>query len=135
MAIDFFGATVKKATVSVGTIVGFTLPTDELREREDTGLADTRVVMTGMAIKEAQEFIYTIRLNPEVSALTASKTVVAWEIVLPKQTSGSTAGMTHDFNGYVVSVGGVSGDVGTSEGVTQEIRVRVVGEQTITPEA
>jgi len=134
MAIDFFGATVKKATVSVGTIVGFTLPADEVREREDTGLADTRAVMTGMSIKEAQEFIFTTRLNPEATQITASKTSVTWEIVLPKQTSGSTAGMTATFNGFVKTAGELSGDVGTTEGVTQEFTVRIVGELSLAVE-
>lgn len=139
MAIDFYGATITLGGTSVagsvgGKIVGFTIPADEVKERNDTGLSDAREIYAKMAQSVAREFVFTVRFDPEDQPV-AKGDSGTWLITLPKQTTGSVAAMTYSFSGFCKVAGEITGDIGTSEGVTQQFTVRATGEITATPEA
>jgi len=134
MAIDFLGATLTFGGSSVGTVVGFAIPANQVKKREDTGLLDTREVFSKMAMSVAQQFNYTIRLNPEARPVKKGDSG-QFVITLPKQDPASTVQMSHTFSGFVEIEGEVSGDVGTSEGVTQEFTVQLTTENVIVLES
>ena len=88
-----------------------------------------------MAISVGQEFIFTVRFDPE-SQPVAKNDSGAWVVTPAKQTTGSSASANWGFNGFVKIAGGLSGDVGTSEGITQTFTVRVTSDDvTLTAEA
>jgi len=134
MAIEAIGATLTKDAASVGTIVSFSAPEDVRKEFESTGLGDTREQWNASAMYAGQIASYVIRYDPEAKPVSKGDSG-AWVLTLPKQTSGSVSGETQSFSGYVLSLGALEGSVDGSEGITQDISIRLTTENTIVDEA
>ena len=134
MAIEGIGATFSFGG-SIGGIVSINIPDDEAKEYEVTSLSDTREKFKMSAMSVGQECSLTVRLDPESPAITKGTSASGAVITLPKQTSGSSSGATYTFDGFARVVSGGSLDVGGSEGVTQEITIRLTTEVTFAAEA
>lgn len=127
MAIEGIGATFSFGG-SIGGIVSINIPDDEVKEYEVTDLADTREQFNMSAMSVGQECTLTVRLDPESPVITKGQTETGAVITLPKQTSSSSAGATYTFDGFARSVSGGALDVGGSEGVTQDVTIRLKSE-------
>jgi hypothetical protein len=134
MAIEGIGATIKKDSVLIGEVVDINLPDDEAKEYETTNLSDTREQFKLSAMSVGQIVTITIRLNPESPAVVKGESG-AYEIDLPKQTSGSSAGANYAFNAYNRMVSGGALTTAGSEGITQEVTYRLTSEVTFTAES
>jgi hypothetical protein len=133
MAFEGIGTTFTWGT-SITPIVNITAPTDERKEYETTGLSDTREQFSLSAMGVGQEVTLTVRLDPETPQFAAGVTQSAAVITLSKQTSGSASGATYTFDGFTRIVGGVTADVGGSEGLTQDITIRLTSEVVVVDE-
>ena len=134
MAIEGIATTITKDAAAIGEVVSLNIPDDESKEYEVTSLSDTREQFKLSAMSVGQELPITIRLNPETPAI-VKNTDGVWVITLPKQTSGSSAGQTYTFSGYVRIVTGGTVDVGASEGITQDATIRLTSEVVVVDEA
>ena len=134
MAIEGIGTTFNWGGLISG-ITSISLPGDERKEYETTSLSDTREQFKLSAMGVGQEVALTLRLNPESPAFTAGVSQSAAVITLPKQTTGSAAGATYTFDGFTRSVGQPTADVGGSEGLTQDVVIRLTSEVAIVDEA
>ena len=133
MAIEGIGTTFTWAS-GVAGITSIALPGDERKEYETTDLSDTREQFSLSAMGVGQEVALTLRLNPQSPVFTAGVTQAAAVITLPKQTSGSASGALYTFDGFTKSVGQPTADVGGSEGLTQDVVIRLTSEVVITDE-
>ncbi len=133
MAIEGISTTITKDAAAVGEVVSINLPDDEAKEFEVTSLDDTREQFKLSKMSVGQELPLTIRLNPETPQIVKGSDGV-WVITLPKQTSGSAAGATYTFSGYVRIVTGGTVDVGSSEGITQDATIRLTTEVVVVDE-
>lgn len=134
MAIEGIGTTFNWGGL-IADIVNMVTPGDERKEYETTGLDDTREQFKLSAMGVGQEFTLTLRLDPEDPQMTAGVNQTAAVITLSKQTSGSSAGATYTFDGFTKNVTGVSPDVGGSEGLTQDVTIRLTSEVVVVDEA
>jgi hypothetical protein len=134
MAIEGIGTTFNWGGVISG-ITSIALPGDERKEYEVTALDDTREQFKLSAMGVGQEVTLTLRLDPESPAFTAGTSQSAAVITLPKQTSGSASGATYTFDGFTRIVGQPTADVGGSEGLTQDVTIRLTSEVVIVDEA
>jgi len=134
MAIEGIGTTFNWGGL-ITPIVNITSPTDERKEYEVTGLGDTReqFKLSGMGV--GQECTLTVRLDPESPQFTAGESQSGAVITLSKQTVGSGSGATYTFDGFTRVVSGVTADVGGTEGLTQDITIRLTSEVVVVDEA
>ena len=82
-----------------------------------------------------QECTLTVRLDPESPAFTSGDEQTGAVITLPKQTAGSAAGATYTFDGFTRVVSGGNADVGSTEGITQDVTIRLTSEVVVVDEA
>lgn len=134
MAIEGIGATFSFGG-SIGGIVSINIPDDEKKEYEVTALSDTREQFKMSAMSVGQECSLTIRLDPESPPITTGQSATGAVITLSKQTSGSVSPATYTFDGFARSVSGGALDVGGSEGVTQDVTIRLTSEVAFVAEA
>jgi hypothetical protein len=134
MAIEGVGATFSWGTAVAG-IVSIGIPDDEYKEYETTSLSDTREQFKLSAMAVGQECTLTVRLDPETPAFTSGDAQTGAVITLPKQTSGSTAGATYTFDGFTKLVSGGTADVASTDGITQEVTIRLTSEVVFVAEA
>lgn len=134
MGIEAIGATLTFAAASVGTIVGFSTPENIRKKFENTGLGDTREQFAPSAMHVGQVASYVIRYDPEAKPVSMDDAGV-WVLTLPKQTSGSAAGETQTYTGFVERIGSLEGDVDGAEGLTQDFDVQLTTENVIVDEA
>lgn len=127
MAIEGIGTTFNWGGL-IANITNMTTPTDERKEYEITDLDDIREKFNLSNMAVGQEFTLTVRLDPEDPQFTAGVTQSAAVVTLSKQTSGSASGTTYTFDGFSRIVSGVNPDVGGSEGLTQDITIRLTSE-------
>jgi hypothetical protein len=118
----------------IADIVSISAPGDERKEYETTSLDDTREQFKLSAMGVGQECTLTLRLNPESPAITSGVTQTGIVITLSKQTSGSVSGATYTFDGFTKNVTGVNPDVGGSEGLTQDVTIRLTSEVVVVDE-
>jgi hypothetical protein len=134
MAIEGIGTTFNWGGL-IADITNMATPTDEHKEYETTGLDDTREQFSLSAMRVGQVFTLTVRLDPESPQFTAGVTQAAAVVTLSKQTTGSTSGTTYTFDGFSKIVTGVAPDVGGSEGLTQDVTIRLTSEVVTVDEA
>jgi hypothetical protein len=134
MAIEGVGATFGWGGAIAG-IVSIAIPDDERKEYETTSLSDTREQFKLSAMGVGQECTLTVRLDPESPAFTSGDEQTGAVITLPKQTSGSASGATYTFDGFTKVVTGGTADVGSTEGITQDITIRLTSEVVFVAEA
>ena len=134
MAIEGIGTVISLAATPIGEVVSIGYPDDNGKEWDSTTLSDTREQFNLSALREGQTCPISIRLNPEAPAVVKTDQGV-WVITLPKQTSGSSSGATYTFTGFVLSISGGVADVGGSEGITQDIVIRLTTESVPVDEA
>jgi hypothetical protein len=134
MAIESIGTTFNWGGLISG-IVSISIPGDERKEYETTSLSDTREQFKLSAMGVGQECTLTVRLDPESPAFTAGASQSGAVITMPKQTSGSVSGATYTFDGFTRIVGQPVADVGSTEGLTQDVTIRLTSEVTFVAEA
>jgi hypothetical protein len=134
MAIEGVGTTISLDASNIGEVTTIGYPDDNGKEWESTSLSDTREQWNLSAMREGQECPITIRLNPEAPAIAKTDSGV-WVITLPKQTAGSASGATYTFSGFVRNVGGGVADFSSTEGITQDIVIRLTSENVVVDEA
>ena len=133
MAIEGIGTTFNWGGV-ITDIVNIAAPGDERKEYETTSLSDTREQFKLAAMGVGQEVTLTLRLDPESPQFTSGVTQTAAGITLSKQTPASVSGTTYTFDGFTKNVTGVTPDVGGSEGLTQDVTIRLTSEVVVTDE-
>ena len=134
MAIEGVGATFTWGSLIAG-VVSISIPDDERKEYETTDLGDTREQFKLSAMGVGQECTLTVRLDPESPAFSSGDEQTGAVITLPKQTAGSAAGATYTFNGFTRVVSGGTADVGSTEGITQDVTIRLTSEVVVVDEA
>ncbi len=134
MAIEGVGATLSWGS-NIAGIVSIAIPDDERKEYETTSLSDTREQFKLSAMGVGQECTVTVRLDPESIAFTSGDEQAGAVITLSKQTSGSASGATYTFDGFTRVVTGGTADVGSTEGITQDITIRLTSEVVFAAEA
>ena len=133
MAIEGIGTTFNWGGL-ISPIVSITAPTDERKEYETTGLDDTREQFSLSAMGVGQECTLTVRLDPETPQFAAGVSQSGAVITLSKQAAGSASGATYTFDGFTRIVSGVTADVGGTEGLTQDITIRLTSEVVVVDE-
>lgn len=134
MAIEGIGAAITKDAAAIGEVVDINLPDDEVKEYETTSLGDTREVFKMSAMSVGQEVTLSIRLNPEAPAIVKGSNG-AFVITLSKQTAGSASGATYTYSAFVKMVSGGALTTSGSEGVTQDVTMRLTTEVVVVDEA
>jgi hypothetical protein len=127
MAIEGVGATFSWGSVIAG-IVSVSIPDDERKEYETTDLSDTREAFKLSAMGVGQECTLTVRLDPESPAFTSGDEQTGAVITLSKQTTASAGGATYTFDGFTRVVTGGTADVGSTDGITQDVTIRLTSE-------
>ncbi|MEE9352581.1 MAG: hypothetical protein V3U78_09995 [Thiotrichaceae bacterium] len=127
MATESIGTTFNWGGVIAG-ITNIAVPGDERKEFETTSLSDTREQFKLSAMGVGQECTLTLRLDPESPAFAAGVSQSAGVITLAKQTSASASGATYTFDGFTRIVGQPVADVGSTEGLTQDVTIRLTSE-------
>lgn len=121
MAMEGVGATINRGGL-IGEVVSIGLPDNEVKEYETTNLSDTREQFLASAMFVGQEVSLTVRLTksaatPVVVGSANSGTVIT--------TSG---GSTYTFDEFCRSATGGTADVGATEGITQDLVLRLTSE-------
>jgi hypothetical protein len=130
MAIEGVGAVFNDGSTDIGEVVTINIPDDEAKEYEVTTLGDTREQFKLSAMSVGQVCTLTIRLNPEAPPFTKGATLTGAVITLPKQDPTSTTNASYTFDCFVRIVSGGTADVASTEGITQEITLRLTSEVT-----
>ena len=123
MAMEGVGTTINRGGL-IGEVVSINLPDNEVKEFECTSLDDVREQFAVSAMFVGQEVSLTVRLtkdaeSPIVVGSSNSATVIT--------TSG---GSTYTFDEFCKSATGGVADVGATEGITQDIVLRLTSEVT-----
>lgn len=128
MAIEGISTTFNDGSADIGEVVDINIPDDEVKEYEVTTLSDTRETFKMSAMSVGQECTVTIRLNPEAPPLVKGSALTSAVITLPKQTPASTTQASYTFDAFVRSVSGGSAQTSSTEGITQEVLLRLTSE-------
>ncbi len=134
MAIEGIGTVFNDGTTDIAEVTNVGIPGDEVKEYETTTLGDTREQFNMSNMSVGQECTLSLRLNPEQPPIAAKSVFTAATITLPKQTAGSASGAIYTFDCFVKSVSGGEPDVGSTEGLTQDIVMRLKSEVVLTDE-
>ena len=132
MAIVANQTTITLDASSVGCVRSFSVPAGSVKEVDVTCLDSTIETYQASTLQEAQEFTFTIILDPSVNALTAG-TSGAWLITFPLDAGASNA--TWAFDGFIRDAGTVDGEYTSDSPLEQTITVRLSTIVTITPES
>lgn len=135
MAIEGVGAIFNNGSGAIGEVTNIGIPDDEVKEYEVTTLGDTREQFQMSAMSVGQECTLAIRLNPEAPPIKTRDKFTGATITLPKQTVGSASGAVYTFDCFVKLATGGEPDVASTEGITQDITMRLTSEVVLTDEA
>ena len=121
MAMEGVGTTINRGG-AIGEVVSISLPDNEVKEYECTSLDDTREQFLASTMFVAQQVALTVRLTKDAASAIVvgssnSSTVIT--------TSG---GSTYTFDDFCLSATGGTADVGATEGITQDIVLRLTSE-------
>ncbi len=130
MAIEGIGAVFNDGSSDIGEVVDIVIPDDEVKEYETTTLSDTREQFKMSAMSVGQECTLVIRLNPEVPPIAARTALTAAVITLSKQDPTSTVQASYTFDCFVKSLSGGSAQTSSTEGITQNVLMRLTSEVT-----
>lgn len=134
MAIEGIGAVFNDGTTDIAEVINIGIPDDEVKEYETTTLGDTREQFNMSNMSVGQECTLSLRLNPEQPPIAAKSVFTGASIILAKQTTGSSSGAIYTFDCFVRVVTGGNPDVGSTDGLTQEITMRLKSEVVLTDE-
>ena len=132
MAIVANQTTITLDASSVGCVRSFSVPAGSVKEVDVTCLDSTIETYQASTLQEAQEFTFTVILDPSVNALTAG-TAGSWLITFPLDAGTSNA--TWAFDGFIRDAGTVDGEYTSDSPLEQTITVRLSTIVTITPES
>jgi hypothetical protein len=124
MAIVANLTTITLDASAVGCVRSFSVPAGVVKEIDVTCLDSTIETFQASTLQEAQEFTFTIILDPAVNALEAG-TAGAWVITFPKDDSGSTTNASWSFDGFIRDAGTVDGEYTSDSPLEQAITVRL----------
>ena len=128
VGIEGPGTILSFAAATIGEIVDINYPSDEAKEFQVTALADPRELFKLSSMSVGQEMVLSILLNPVAEPLVKG-TQGEFIISLPLQdpaTNNTKA--TRTFDGYIRTVGGWSASAGGTDGLVQDVTVRLNSE-------
>ena len=131
MAIVENQTTITHDASSVGCVRSFSVPAGVVKEVDITCLTDTIETFQASTLQEAQEFTFTVILDPATSALEAG-TAGDWVITFPLDSGSSPASWA--FSGFIRDAGTVDGEYTSDSPLEQTITVRLTSVVTKTPE-
>jgi len=132
MAIVANQTTITLDASSVGCVRSFSVPAGTVKEVDITCLTDTIETYQASTLQEAQEFTFTVILDPATSALEAG-TAGAWVITFPLDAGTTPANWA--FSGFIRDAGSVDGEASSDSPLEQTITVRLTSVVTKTPES
>ena len=106
MAIVANQTTISLDASTVGCVRSFSVPAGTVKEVDVTCLDSTIETYQASTLQEAQEFTFTIILDPAVNSLEAG-TAGSWEIEFPLDDPASTTNATWSFDGFIRDAGTV----------------------------
>jgi hypothetical protein len=124
MAIVANQTTITLDASSVGCVRSFSVPAGVVKEVDVTCLTDSIETFQASTLQEAQEFTFTIILDPAVNALEAG-TSGTWEITFPLDNPVSTTNASWSFDGFVRDAGTVDGEYTSDSPLEQTVTVRL----------
>lgn len=131
MAIVANLTTITLNATSVGCVRSFSVPAGVVKEVDITCLTDTIEKFQASTLQDAQEFTFTVILDPATSALEAG-TAGSWVITFPLD--GGTTPANWAFDGFIRDAGSVDGDASSDSPLEQTITVRLTTVVTKTAE-
>lgn len=131
MAIVANQTTITLDASSVGCVRSFSVPAGVVKEVDVTCLTDSIETFQASTLQEAQEFTFTIILDPASSALEAG-TAGTWQITFPLD--GGTTPASWSFDGFIRDAGSVDGEYTSDSPLEQTVTVRLSTVITKTPE-
>lgn len=131
MAIVANQTTITLDSTSVGCVRSFSVPAGVVKEVDVTCLTDSIETFQASTLQEAQEFTFTIILDPASSALEAG-TAGTWEITFPLD--GGATPASWSFDGFIRDAGSVDGEYTSDSPLEQTVTVRLSTVITKTPE-
>ncbi len=123
MAMEGVGATINRGGL-IAEVVSIGLPDNEVKEYEYTSLSDTREQFAASAMFVGQEVPLTVRLSKDEASQIAPSSSNSATVITTSQ------GSTYTFDDFCKSATGGTADVGASEGITQDIVLRLTSEVT-----
>lgn len=121
MSMEGVGTTINRGGL-IGEVVSASLPDNEVKEFECTTLDDVREKFAPSAMYVGQEVSLTVRLTKDADSAIAVGSTGSGTVIT---TSG---GSTYTFNEFCRSATGGVADVGATEGITQDIVLRLTSE-------
>jgi|11BtaG_2_1085332.scaffolds.fasta_scaffold06292_3 hypothetical protein len=121
MAMEGVATTINRGGL-VGEVVSINLPDNEVKEFECTTLDDVREQFAPSAMFVGQEVSLTVRLTKDAQSAIAVGSSNSATVIT---TSG---GSTYTFDDFCRSATGGVADVGATEGITQDIVLRLTSE-------
>ena len=124
MAIVANQTTISLDASTVGCVRSFSVPAGTVKEVDVTCLDSTIETYQASTLQEAQEFTFTIILDPAVNSLEAG-TAGSWELEFPLDDPTSTTNATWSFDGFIRDAGTVDGEYTSDSPLEQTITVRL----------
>ena len=129
MAIVANQTTITRNASTVGCVRSFSVPAGTIKEVDVTCLDSTIETYQASTLQEAQEFTFTIILDPAVNSLEVGTEVAgtndAWELEFPLDDPASTTNATWTFDGFIRDAGTVDGEYTSDSPLEQTITVRL----------
>jgi len=122
MAIVANQTTITLDASSVGCVRSFSVPAGVVKEVDVTCLDSSIETYQASTLQSAQEFTFTIILDPATSALEAG-TSGSWVITFPLDAGTTPA--TWSFDGFIRDAGTVDGEYSSDSPLEQTITVRL----------
>jgi len=129
MAIVANQTTISRNASSVGCVRSFSVPAGVIKEIDVTCLNSSIETYQASTLQSAQEFTFTVILDPSVNALSVGTEVEgtndSWEVEFPKDDPASASGATWSFEGFIRDAGTVDGEYSSDSPLEQTITVRL----------
>lgn len=128
VGIEGPGTLISFAASDIGEVVDINYPADESKEYQVTTLSDPREVFKLSSMSVGQEMVLTILLNPVTEPLVKG-TQGEFIITLPLQDPATNStNALRTFDGYIRIVGGFNPSTAGTDGMVQDITVRLNSE-------
>ena len=128
IGIEGPGTLISFAAANIGEVVDIQMPDDEKKEYGVTKLADVREQFKISNMSVGQVMVITILLNSvsePLSIADAGEFIVT--LALQDPVTNSTAA-TRTFDGYVRMIGGINPTADGTDGLTQDVTIRLDSE-------
>ena len=125
IGIEGPGTIISFAAANIGEVVDINYPADEAKEFGVTAIGDPREVFKISNMSVGQELVLSILLNPVAEPLSkGDQGEFVISLNLQDPTTNNTKA-TRTFSGYVRIVGGTTASTSGTDGLVQDITVRL----------